>query len=122
MAWSAFDTHKAVKELCGAGFDDVQAEAVVEQINNAFSENVATKSDVERLATREELREAVAKLATREELREAVAKLATREELEKLELRVSVQLEKQAAVYLRYLVAVAAGIVALSKALDLLVG
>ena len=151
MAWPAFDTHKAVKELCGAGFDDAQAEAVVEQINNAYSENVATKADVERLvtkeefrealeklATKEELREAVAnlatkeeitrlatkeeitKLATKEELREAVAKLATMDDLEKLELRMTVQLEKQATVYLRYLVAVAVGIVAVSKALDLL--
>ena len=77
---------------------------------------------MERLTTKEELHEAFAKLATKEELHEAFAKLATKEELEKLELRVSVQLEKQAAVYLRYLVAVAAGIVALSKALDLLVG
>ena len=39
MAWSAFDTHKAVKELCGAGFDDALAEAVVEQINSAYSQN-----------------------------------------------------------------------------------
>ena len=155
MAWPAFDTHKAVKELCGAGFDDAQAEAVVEQINNAYSENVATKADVERLvtkeefrealeklatkeelreavanlatkeeitrlATKEELREAVANLATKEELREAVANLATMDDLEKLELRMTVQLEKQATVYLRYLVAVAVGIVAVSKALDLL--
>ena len=155
MAWPAFDTHKAVKELCGAGFDDAQAEAVVEQINNAYSENVATKTDVERLVTKEEFREALEKLATKEELREAVAKLATKEELreavanlatkeeitrlatkeelreavanlatmddlEKLELRMTVQLEKQATVYLGYLVAVAVGIVAVSKALDLL--
>ncbi len=170
MAWPAFDTHKAVKELCGAGFNDAQAEAVVEQINSAYSENVATKTDVERLvtkeefrdalerlvtkeefrgaleklatkeetarlatkeelheavaslATKEELREAVASLATKEELREAVAKLATMDDLEKLELRMSAQLEKQATVYLKYLIATAAGIVALSKVLDLLVG
>ena len=157
MAWPAFDTHKAVKELCGAGFNDAQAEAVVEQINSAYSENVATKTDVERLvtkeefrdalerlvtkeefrdaleklatkeetarlATKEELHEAVASLATKEELREAVAKLATMDDLEKLELRMSAQLEKQATVYLKYLIATAAGIVALSKVLDLLVG
>ena len=161
MAWAGFDTHQAVKALCGAGFNDAQAEAVVEQINSAYSDNVATKADVDRLvekeefretvaklatreelreaveklatkeelreavaklATKEELRETVAKLATKEELREAVEKLATKEELEKLELRMSVRLEKQATLYLRYLVATAAGIVVLSKALDLLVG
>ena len=157
MAWPAFDTHKAVKVLCGAGFNDAQAEAVVEQINTAYSENVATKTDVEKLATKEEiarlatkdelreaveklatkdelreaveklatkdeLREAVEKLATKDELREAVEKLATKDELEKLELRMSAQLERQATVYLRYLIATAAGIVAVSKALDVLVG
>ena len=38
-----FDTHKAVKALSHAGFDDTQAEAVVEQINEAVNENVATQ-------------------------------------------------------------------------------
>ena len=174
MAWAGFDTHQAVKALCGAGFNDAQAEAVVEQINSAYSDNVATKADVDRLvekeefretvaklatreelreaveklatreelreaveklatkeelreavaklATKEELRETVAKLATKEELREAVAKLVTRDDLEELELRMSLRLEKQTTLYLGYLVATAAGIVVLSKALDLLVG
>ena len=153
MAEVAFDTHKAVKELCSAGFDDTQAEALVEQINGAFVGSVATKADVERLvtrdefretvaelATKEELREAVAKLATKEELREAVAKLATKEEvaklatkeevaklatkdeLEKLELRMVALLQRQANTYLRYLMLMAAAIVALSKGVDLLFG
>ena len=149
MAMPAFDTHKAVKALCGAGFNDAQAEAVVEQINGAVNENVATKADIEKLATeeeelreavaklatKEELREAVAKLATKEELREAVAKLATKEEIaklatkeeltnavEKLELRLAVEIEKQATRFLRYFVVGAALVVGLTKALDLLVG
>lgn len=42
---------------------------------------LATKEDLKPLATKEELREAVAGLATKEELREAVAGLATKEEL-----------------------------------------
>jgi len=42
---------------------------------------LATKEDLKPLATKDELREAVAKLATKEELTEAVAKLATKEEL-----------------------------------------
>ena len=49
-----------------------------------------------------------------------MAKLITKDDLEKLELRMTVQLEKQTTVYVRYLVAVAVGIVAVSKALDLL--
>ena len=122
MAEVAFDTHKAVKELCSAGFDDTQAEALVEQINGAFVGSVATKADVERLVTRDEFREAVAELATKEELREAVAKLATKDELEKLELRMVALLQRQANTYLRYLMLMAAAIVALSKGVDLLFG
>ena len=80
MAILAFDTHKAVKALCNAGFNGDQAEAVVEQINGAVNENVATKADLAQLATKEE----VAKLATKEELQEEVAKLATKEEIAKL--------------------------------------
>ena len=153
MAEVAFDTHKAVKELCSAGFDDTQAEALVEQINGAFVGSVATKADVERLVTRDEFREAVtelatkeevaklatkeelrgevaklatkeevAKLATKEELRGEVAKLATKDELEKLELRMVALLQRQANTYLRYLMLMAAAIVALSKGVDLLFG
>ena len=44
------------------------------------------------------------------------------DELKKPELRMPAQLEKQATACLGYPVAAAAGIVALSKALDLLVG
>ena len=108
-----FDTHKAVKALCNSGFTDSQAEAVVEQINGAVNENVATKQDLRdnvadlraaldllatkeelrvlatkeelrALATKEDLRAAVAPLATKEELRAAVAPLATKEELRAL--------------------------------------
>ena len=135
MAILAFDTHKAVKALCNAGFNGDQAEAVVEQINGAVNENVATKADLAQLVHREEFsyelnetvaklatKEAVAKLATKEELREAVAKLATKEELEKLELRLLAQLQKQANTYLKYLIVFAAAVVGLSKMLDILIG
>ena len=122
MAILAFDTHKAVKALCNAGFNGAQAEAVVEQINGAVNENVATKADLAQLVHREEfsdeLKEAVAKLATKEE----VAKLATKEELEKLELRLLAQMQKQANTYLKYLIVFAAAVVGLSKMLDILIG
>ncbi len=96
---AAFDTHKAVKALCSAGFDDAQAEAVVDQINGAIHENVATKTDIEKLATKEELRDDTVRLATKadlerfatkvdlerfaakEELREEIGNLSTKEEL-----------------------------------------
>ena len=45
-----FDTHKAVKALKSSGFDEKQAEAVVETIDTAVNETVATKSDLALLA------------------------------------------------------------------------
>ena len=41
-----FDTHKAVKALKSAGFDEKQAEGVVETIDKAVNETVATKADL----------------------------------------------------------------------------
>ena len=107
MAMSAFDTHKAVKALSSAGFDNAQAEAVVDQISGAVSENVATKVDLERFATKEDLE----RFATKDDLRQ---------EAEKFELRLATELEKQSSKYLRSMVVVVAGIVGLSTALELL--
>jgi len=90
----AFDTHKAVKALRHAGFDDEQAEAVVDQINGAVTENLVFKADLAETernlaarinATKEDLAETERKLAaridgcaTREELAETERKLAAR--------------------------------------------
>ena len=49
MASLPFDTHKAVKELQGAGFDEAQAEAVVATVGRAVVGNVATKEDIREL-------------------------------------------------------------------------
>ena len=46
MAALLFDTHKAVKELQEAGFDEAQAEAVVATVGTAIIGNVATKQDI----------------------------------------------------------------------------
>ena len=46
-----FDTHKAVKELQEAGFDEAQAEAVVATVGTAIIGNVATKQDVDALGS-----------------------------------------------------------------------
>ena len=46
MSTLAFDTHKAVKSLKEAGFDDAQAEAVVATVGDAIGGNVATKVDI----------------------------------------------------------------------------
>ena len=143
MAMPAFDTHKAVKALSSAGFDNAQAEAVVDQISGAVSENVATKVDLERFATKVDLerfatKEDLERFATKEDLerfatkadlerfatKEHLERYATKEDLrqevEKLELRLAAELEKQSSKYLRSMVVVVAGIVGLSKALELL--
>ena len=132
----AFDTHKAVKALCGAGFNDAQAEAVVEQINGAINENLASKEDLDRteqnlavtiasLATKEELRAAIAPLATMEELtrfatKEELTRFATMEDLAQLELRVTVKMEQLTGKLLRYMGGGMALVVALIKGLDML--
>ena len=46
MTTALFDTHKIVKELQEAGFDESQAEAVVAAIGTAVMGNLATKQDV----------------------------------------------------------------------------
>ena len=51
MGTPAFDTHKAVKALKGAGFDDTQAEAVVATVGDAIGGDVATKRDIDQLKT-----------------------------------------------------------------------
>ena len=46
MSTLAFDTHKAIKGLKDAGFEEAQAEAVVSMIGEAMGENAATKEHV----------------------------------------------------------------------------
>lgn len=46
MSTLALDTHKAVKTLREAGFEEAKAEAMVSTFGNAMSENVATKVDI----------------------------------------------------------------------------
>lgn len=90
----AFDTHKAVKALRHAGFDDMQAEAVVDQINGAVTENLVFKADlaeternlaarIDACASKQDLAETERKLAaridaTKEDLAETERKLAAR--------------------------------------------
>lgn len=142
----AFDTHKAVKALRQAGFDDAQAEAVVEQINGAITENLVSKPDldeternlaarIDSCATKDDLRMAVASLvtqeqfdaaignlATKDDLRAAIEPLATKEELAQLELRMTVRMEELTGKMLKYMGGGLALVVALIKGLDVLVG
>ena len=47
----AFDTLKATRALTAAGMQEPVAEAVVETMNDAVTEGVATKADVAKLET-----------------------------------------------------------------------
>ena len=59
MTTIPFDTHKIVKELQEAGFDEPQAEAVVSAMGAAVVGNLATKADLQefRAATQADIRE-----------------------------------------------------------------
>ena len=77
-----FNTHKAVKALKSSGFDEKQAEAVVEIIDKAVNETVATKSDLEVMASK-----MASKMATKDELKALATKddikdMATKSDLE----------------------------------------
>lgn len=50
MALLVFDTLKATKVLKQAGFDEVQAEAVVATVGDAIGGSVATKAGLEKTA------------------------------------------------------------------------
>ena len=87
-----FNTHKAVKALKSSGFDEKQAEAVVETIDKAVNETVATKTDLalltktvegiqENMATKTDLKNMADKMATKDELKNMADKMATKEEL-----------------------------------------
>ena len=66
-----FDTHEAVKALKSSGFDEKQAESVVETINKAVNETVATKADLAILTkTVEDIQENIKEnMATKDELK-----------------------------------------------------
>ena len=110
-----FNTHKAVKALKSSGFDEKQAEAVVETIDEAVNETVATKSDLallgaelggvkktvegiqenidKNMATKADLEVMAAKIETLEKTVEGIQKnidenVATKAEIANLESRI----------------------------------
>lgn len=89
MATVAFDTHAAVRELRAGGFDEDQAERLVDVFSRAVGDPV-TKADLEPLATKRDLES----LATKQELEPLATKrelepLATKSELAALEARLA---------------------------------
>ena len=49
MTTVTFDTRKAVRNLQAAGFAEVQADAMVDTLAEAFTDTVASKTDIDRL-------------------------------------------------------------------------
>ena len=85
-----FYTHKAVKDLQEAGFDEAQAEAVVATVGTAIIGNVATKQDVADAlnATKQDVAEA------RNESKSDIQKLGgdLRSEMQAMELRITLRM------------------------------
>ncbi len=46
MAAITFDTRKAVRNLKAVGFEEPQADAIVDTLGDAFTDTVATKADI----------------------------------------------------------------------------
>ena len=87
MVSLTFDTHKIVKDLQDAGFDEAQAEAVVNALGSAIDRDVVRPEDLKEFATRADI------VGVREEISEmhqAMADLRT--EMKALELRMTVRL------------------------------
>jgi hypothetical protein len=57
MVSLTFDTHKVVKDLQGAGFDETQAEAVVSALGNAVDRDGVKPEDLKDFATKGDIAE-----------------------------------------------------------------
>ena len=51
MTTITFDTRKAVRNLQDAGFNDAQADAMVDTLSEAFTDTVTTKTDIAEVKT-----------------------------------------------------------------------
>ncbi len=82
MVSLTFDTHKVVKDLQDAGFDEAQAEAVVNALGNAIDRDIVKPEDIKDFATKADLKD----FATKADIAEL------RTEMKALELRLTVRL------------------------------
>ena len=92
-----FNTHKAVKALKSSGFDEKQAEGVVETIDKAVNETVATKTDLALLAAKMATKDDIKNMATKDDIKDMATKddlkaLATKEELRALRKTVKTEI------------------------------
>ena len=88
MVSVTFDTHRVVKDLRDAGFDEAQAEAVVNALGSAVDRDVVKPEDLKEFATKADLTQAIGELRT--EIAELRAEMRT--EMKALELRLTVRL------------------------------
>ena len=107
MTTLAFDTHKAVKALKEAGFDDPQAEAVVATVGEAIGGSIATKADIAEV--RAEITEL--RTATKADMTELRAEMKT----DIAELRA--EMADQFSILYRHLWSMAIGIVGFTAGL-----
>ena len=77
MVSVTFDTHRVVKDLQDAGFDEAQAEAVVKALGETVDRDVVKPEDLKDFATKADIAELRAEMHT---------------ELKALELRLTVRL------------------------------
>ena len=91
MVSLTFDTHKVVKDLQDAGFDEAQAEAVVNALGNAIDRDVVRPEDLKDFATQQDMVNVRGEIA---ELRQEIAALRGEmyTEMKALELRLTVRL------------------------------
>ena len=111
MALLVFDTLKATKALKQAGFDEVQAEAVVATVGDAIGGSVATKADLEKTAG--ELHAEI------QELRGDMQKMEAglRADMQKVEASLRADMTAEFRNLYRHLWIMAAGIIGLNVAL-----
>ena len=76
-----FNTHEAVKALKSSGFDEKQAETVVETIDKAVNETVATKADLEVMAAKMATKDDIKDMATKADLKALADKMATKDDI-----------------------------------------
>ena len=84
-----FNTHEAVKALKSTGFDEKQAETVVETIDKAVNETVATKADLALLAAKMATKDDIKDMATKDDIKDMATKddikdMATKDDLKGL--------------------------------------
>ena len=81
MATVIFDTYKAVRQLRAAGFDESQAAAMVSTIYDVLGGNLATKEDIQDMATKADIAAVRQEMATKEDLAAVRQEMATKADI-----------------------------------------